>query len=225
MFIDHLGVLFFPRVTFLRIIGRLAFPIFAYLIAEGCKHTKNRLRYFLTLSVFGALFQLVYFLFTGSSYMNIFITYSLAVPMIYALQFLKQTLANRKVIPVTAAFLILAASIVFAYLFHSYFTVDYGFAGSLVPFAASVCMTRSSDKRKTDNLREHLLSVLVCGISLFYLSAVSGGTQIYCLFALPLLLAYSGKRGKASLKYFFYVFYPAHLVLLYGAAELLIRLG
>ena len=41
MFIDHVGVLFFPRVLFLRIIGRLAFPIFAYLIAEGCRHTNN----------------------------------------------------------------------------------------------------------------------------------------------------------------------------------------
>ena len=45
MTIDHIGLQFLPHVTILRIIGRLAFPIFAYMIAEGCLHTRNRRRY------------------------------------------------------------------------------------------------------------------------------------------------------------------------------------
>ena len=42
MLIDHVGMLLFPGVRVLRIIGRLAFPIFAYMIAEGCAHTRSR---------------------------------------------------------------------------------------------------------------------------------------------------------------------------------------
>ena len=40
----HIGLIIFPHVMILRIIGRIAFPIFAFFIAEGCKHTKNKLR-------------------------------------------------------------------------------------------------------------------------------------------------------------------------------------
>ena len=47
MLADHVGLMFFPEVTALRIVGRLAYPIFAYMIAEGCAHTRNRRRYFL----------------------------------------------------------------------------------------------------------------------------------------------------------------------------------
>ena len=46
MTVDHIGVIFFPSSNILRIIGRIAFPIFAFMIAEGCKYTKNKFRYF-----------------------------------------------------------------------------------------------------------------------------------------------------------------------------------
>ena len=41
MLIDHVGVRLFPDVLILRIIGRLAFPIFAFFIAEGCRYTRK----------------------------------------------------------------------------------------------------------------------------------------------------------------------------------------
>ena len=44
----------------------------------------------------------------------------------------------------------------------------------------------------------------------------TSSVQIYALMALPLLLCYSGQRGKWKMKYFFYIFYPVHLVLLQG---------
>jgi hypothetical protein len=44
MLADHVGLMFFPEAELLRIIGRLAFPIFAFMIAEGCKYTRNKLR-------------------------------------------------------------------------------------------------------------------------------------------------------------------------------------
>ena len=45
MLLDHMGLLFFPDEQIFRILGRIAFPIFAYMIAEGCRYTKTRAKY------------------------------------------------------------------------------------------------------------------------------------------------------------------------------------
>nr|MBQ4318425.1 hypothetical protein [Clostridia bacterium] len=86
MLVDHIGVLFLPGNSLLRIIGRLAMPIFAYMIAEGCRYTKNRLRYFLTIFAFAVGCQLVYFFAAGDTYMSILVTFSLSILTIYSLQ-------------------------------------------------------------------------------------------------------------------------------------------
>lgn len=60
MFIDHIGAVFFPQVTLLRVIGRISFPLYAFLIAEGCRYTRNRGRYALGLGVFALISELPY---------------------------------------------------------------------------------------------------------------------------------------------------------------------
>jgi hypothetical protein len=60
MFIDHCGVLLFPDADVLRMIGRLAFPIFAWGIARGFKYTRDRKKYMLLLFGFGAISQIPY---------------------------------------------------------------------------------------------------------------------------------------------------------------------
>ena len=47
MLLDHMGFILFPQYPIFRIIGRIAFPIFAFLLAEGCYYTKNKLRHFI----------------------------------------------------------------------------------------------------------------------------------------------------------------------------------
>jgi hypothetical protein len=60
MTIDHIGELFFPEVSIFKIIGRLAFPLFAFFIAEGCKYTRNRLRRLLEILCLGIMCETVY---------------------------------------------------------------------------------------------------------------------------------------------------------------------
>ena len=79
MVIDHVGYMFFDDLIW-RIIGRIAMPLFAFAIAEGCHYTKNRLRYFLSVFLLGAMCQAVYLIFTGDTYLNILLTFSCAIP-------------------------------------------------------------------------------------------------------------------------------------------------
>jgi len=78
MFLDHFGLALFNNVTELNIIGRIAFPIFAFQITEGYKHTKNLKKYFLRLFIFAIIsqipFSLFTSLFTSNISLNIFFT-------------------------------------------------------------------------------------------------------------------------------------------------------
>ena len=79
MLIDHIGHHLLPSYDLLRVIGRIAFPIFAFLIAEGCRYTRSRLRYFLTIFISGLLFFGVTYAFSGVIFYNVFFTFSLAI--------------------------------------------------------------------------------------------------------------------------------------------------
>ena len=73
MLVDHLGVIIFPQYVVFRVIGRISFPLYAFMIAEGCRYTRNRLRHFLIIFGLGSLFQLVFWLVTRVEYMGILI--------------------------------------------------------------------------------------------------------------------------------------------------------
>ena len=79
---DHVGVMLFPHLQWLRIIGRLAMPIYAFMIAEGCRYTRDRKKYLLRLLSLGVLCQAVYLIAMGSLYMCILITFSISVCLI-----------------------------------------------------------------------------------------------------------------------------------------------
>ena len=80
---DHVGKLLLPQVMMLQIIGRLAFPIFAYMIAEGCYYTRSRAKYLRNIAAVALLCQIVYFVAMGSLYQCIMVTFSLSVLLIF----------------------------------------------------------------------------------------------------------------------------------------------
>lgn len=209
MLLDHAGILLFPGITLFRILGRLAYPIYAYMIAEGCRYTRNKLRYFLLVFGMGASCQIVYYFFSGDTYLNILLTFSCSIVLIYALQasyaaktWQKQTLWS----------ILFCAGFLTVYGLDQLITVDYGFWGVMAPVFVSFAYLRKFS---------HWMSVLLLGVALLLLGADLGGIQHYALLSIPLLLLYSGKRGKYSMKYFFYIFYPVHLVVLQGIAMLI----
>ncbi|MGN0477358.1 MAG: TraX family protein, partial [Ruminococcus sp.] len=87
MTIDHIGTHILNDYTPFRIIGRLAFPIFAYMIAEGCKYTHNKLKYFLTIFIEGVILQVFIFLLSDSTHMNVLITFSISIGIIYVVDY------------------------------------------------------------------------------------------------------------------------------------------
>ena len=209
MLLDHAGILLFPRVRLLRILGRIAFPIFAFMIAEGCRYTRTKLRYFLMVFGLGAVCQLVYYFASGDTYLNILLTFSCSILLIYLMQAAGRVQDWKKQFLWSALF---AAGIVLAVGLDQFLTIDYGFWGIMTPVFAAF----SQGKGKTGSK----LPVLMLLVGLLFLAADMGGIQHYSLLAVPVLLLYSGKRGKANMKYFFYIFYPVHLAVLQGIAWL-----
>jgi hypothetical protein len=219
MVCDHTGMLLFPKVDFLRCIGRLAFPIFAYLIAEGAKHTKNRLRYFLIMSGFATGIQVCYYIFAQSLEMSVMVTFTLSLMIIFALDLFKSTVFSKHPsvsnIAVSAALLI--SAVVFAATLDMFFDYDYRFYGCLLPVLPSILTTPRVDNPPEifKKLDSKIPRVFAASIGILMLAIIFGENQHYGLLAIPLLLMYSEERGRLKLKYFFYVFYPLHLVVLH----------
>lgn len=92
MLIDHTGYILFPELNILRYIGRLAMPIFAFFIGEGCLHTKNTKKYFTRVFLLGIVCQSFYTgeaLITGYGnpfYLNILLTFSCSILLCSALR-------------------------------------------------------------------------------------------------------------------------------------------
>ena len=206
MVCDHVGLMFFPGAGWLRIVGRLAYPIFAYMIAEGCKYTRSRKRYFLMLFGLATVCQVVYFLFDGSMYLSILFTFSLSILGIYALDRYKENPGSKLDIGFTA-------TITAIWVLNQMFTIDYGFWGCMVPIFASLPTNTRYDRP--------IIRTLALGLGLLLLAIDMGGIQYYSLLALPLMLLYSGQRGKWKLKWFFYLYFPLHTAILHGLAWLL----
>ncbi|MBR5125439.1 MAG: hypothetical protein IKU68_01760 [Oscillospiraceae bacterium] len=203
MTIDHMGLMLFPGVPLFRILGRLALPIFAYMIAEGCKYTRNRKRYFAMVFGLGVICQTVYFFFDGSMYLSILITFSLSILTVYSLQYAR---AKNN----TPGWLVFAGTAATVYMLNQILTIDYGFWGCMLPVFAALPHGTKWDSRR--------ISCLALGLGLIPLALSLKGYQVYALLALPLLLCYNGSRGKWNMKYFFYIFYPTHLVILQALA-------
>ena len=197
-------------MTVLRIIGRLAYPIFAYMIAEGCRYTKNKARYFCTMLAIACACSVVTYFAERSLYQSIFTTFSCTILLIFALDAAVKTAerAEKFFWGICAAVLTFLYFAVFQLWMIPGFETDYGFLGVIT--SVLVWLGRSKAEK---------LSGLTVGLCL--LSAELGTVQFCSLAAAGLLYFYNGERGNHSLKWAFYGYYPLHIVALYGVARII----
>ena len=221
MLTDHIGMLFFPRLTILRIIGRLAMPIFAFLVAEGCRYTHSRLRYLLSLVGCLVVYQAGFYIGTGGTNLGILAAFALGAVTVFCLQEFKQALFSADMPHKLLWGGLFLLTVALVRLFCSFVYVDYGFWGCMLPVFASLFHMPPSAPGWLKKLDCKWMHILTFTIGLLLLSPTLSKIQIYCLFCIPLLLCYSGRRGKYKLKHFFYIFYPAHLLILYGIHQLI----
>ena len=204
MLVDHLGVILFPNQILLRMIGRLSFPLFAWSIANGFCHTHDFRRYLQRLFFFGLLLQLPYSLYFHSWELNIFFTLSLGLAGIW----LFERLGNKGL-----AFLVVLGIAGLG----EYIGADYGAYGVLLIFAFHYFR---KDFRKLLiavillNLIRYLIFA-ICQTAGWVVLSYMDDIQPLSTSALIFVYLYNGQKGR-SWKYLFYVFYPAHLLILYG---------
>lgn len=201
---DHVGLQLFPDVLIFRILGRLALPIFAYMIAEGCRYTRNRRNYLLRMAGLAALCQVVYFVAMGSLYQCILVTFSLSICLIYVLDNLQKKGTDGARLLAFGVFAVIFVLCVVLPDFLTGFEIDYGLMGVLLPVLIY--------------FGRPVHHFLLAGVILLCFSY--GGIQWVSLAAIPLLGMYNDQRGKYNIGKLFYIYYPLHLVVIYGLSLL-----
>lgn len=217
MLIDHIGAYLLPTVIILRMIGRIAFPIFAFMIAEGCEYTKNKKKYLRNIFILALFCQVVFYPFKPPTHMRIPVTFLISVILIFLLQNCVSAISGdssflHKILSVTILFV---AALAVSYV-NSILDIDYGFWGCMTPVMVSVVYHIKNAAENDDGPSVLYRKIGMLTMALMFVYNVYGGVQIYSFFAIPLLAVYNGKRENIVPKYFFYVFYPLHLAVIYA---------
>lgn len=220
MTFDHVSYLIFEKFSFMNYIGRIAFPIFAYQITEGYIHTSNLKKYFFRLFLFALISQIPFMLFTsmfssGIS-LNIFFTLLLGLASITIYETLNKIECKSKITHITYQILGLAILCVIAFL-ANITNCDYGYFGVLIIFFFYLFR----NKKVLMNASFIVLVLIFYGKRLFFSTAYNTYLLIALFTIFPLLFInlYNHKKGKDT-KYFLYIFYPLHLLIIYGLSLL-----
>ena len=216
MLTDHVGAILLPEVLALRCVGRLAFPIFAFFIAEGYAPTRDFGRYFRRLAILAVVSEIPFNLENGAVFdltrQNVLFTFCLALLTLRGLEALGR---ERGFGRWAGCGLVLAAGFAAGELLRT----DYGGWG--VVTVALLYLCRSGKYAKLWLL---LAMATVNGLGMGSLTMpVFGGEmpiQIFAVAALPVIWLYNGQAGPKGLRRAFYVFYPAHLLVLEGIRTL-----
>ena len=223
MAIDHVGCVLFPYQVGFRIVGRLAFPIYVWLLVIGFLHTSNLAKYMGRMAIFALLseipFDLAFFGRPDFQGQNVFFTLFGCLVM---LRLFHRALQSQ-ILPAAARYM-LAAAVVFAFaLLSLWLHVDYEFCS---PFLAAGFYLCATGKQRTllPAFSAFLLSLLIGKLICGYPVGPAVDTAVLEAFCLPsawLIARTSGPRRIKKGKYFFYLFYPIHLLALYFVMTIL----
>jgi len=199
MFVDHIGLFLFPGIVEFRLIGRLSFPLFAWLIANGAYHTHSITKYLFRLYIFALLSEFPFLLanrlvvpnFSGLDVLCTLFLGLLAVALI------QRTTKKFYWVFITAVFAALA----------QFLQTDYGGFGVCVMVIFYVFFN--------DFRRLAIAQTIFVFIAFFFLPTYfSGLFEPIGLLALPLIYLYNNKPGFQT-KYLFYIIYPMQYIVFY----------
>lgn len=205
-------------ITAMRWVGRLAFPLYCFLLVEGFLHTRSRGKYALRLGLFALLSEIPFDLAFSRTmlepyYNNVFFTLLAAFLLLWALHGTQQLLQRltsggentpvRRLLYGTAAAILTCA---FFWLQLHVLRSDYDISG--IAAVLAICLLR----------HRPVVGQLVCCLLLVALNLTL--FEVFALLTVPLVALYNGRRGEGG-KMGFYLFYPLHLLVLVGLSALL----
>ena len=218
MLSDHIWATAMNLGDWMTYIGRMAFPIFAFQIAEGFVHTSNFKKYALRLLSFAIVTEIPFNFFYSSRWFNpyhqnVLFTLLLGLLAIKVIDGLKKDKTGKNIgLSVLYLFLILIASVIGF--------VDYGHLGMLT--VVMFYIMRDFPFAWLGQLVGMVLINIVFFEGLVFPVELFGKTfeipsQGFAVFALIPIWLYSGRKGKSSkaMQYGFYAFYPVHMLILY----------
>ncbi len=198
MTLDHIGILIYKDYDFFRMIGRLAFPIFGFvLIYNFMYHTKSKVKYIKRLVLFSVLFETIHFFVLKNSYvgLNIFFIYSMALYFLYMFELVQDSKERSKE-------KILFVSVIFALLLYVSIYTEYGISGLLLTISFYFTLKY-----------KHLIIVTLFLLALLNAPAVKYILSTLAVVPLGYLIAKCSVTIPRS-RYFFYLYYPVHLLAL-----------
>ena len=200
MIIDHVGAIFFSYEPNFRIIGRIAFPIYCFLLVEGYFHTRDVKKYSIRLLIFALVseipFDYAFFGGINNTHQNIFFTLFLGLMAVHAME--KYSVKKP---------LISFGGLLIAIFLSEFLRTDYGILGILY------ILTFYGLRKMEGMYKVFLMVILISALNLL----LAGGLQFYSILAIPFIVTYNGKPGVRNIfmKYGFYAAYPLHLLILY----------
>ena len=215
MTIDHIAWAFFPHyslyapVLIMKIIGRLTAPIMMFFIAEGYYHTRNIRKYILRLFILAIISHFAYALAFDKDFIPFKETFFDQTSVIWAFMIglFALVIWESKKLNVS---MWVKQIIIFVVIWLA-FPADWSSPAALAVLYMGVFH---------GNFRKQMVSLVVC-IAIYsiiyaiFLDLVYGLLQMLIVLAIPILYQYNGQRGKLKgMKWFFYIYYPAHLILL-----------
>lgn len=232
MLIDHLtAVLVFPAFGAFswstglyevgRGIGRLAFPIFCFLLAEGFYYTRDRKKYLIRLLIFAAISEIPFDLaFSATVFdrysQNVFFTLFLGGLAVSLLEYIEgdRGRGREAALPrpknVFLRFIAILAVVFACAIAAEFLNTDYSSAGVATIIIMYVLAER---KKAADPVEVKKANLFAFAVGVFVLGLTCGKSEYWAFADLIPLYFYNGTRGR-QMRYFFYAFYPVHLLII-----------
>ncbi len=228
MFIDHAGKMLFPQYPIMRVIGRMAFPIYAYCIAVGCVYTKDPLKYFKRIVLLALISQPFYAVALGHENAAMYAVSFEEHPVQAAINFYVQSWTKPSILlPLAFGILVIwtirerellltLALALFCWKIQA--KLDYGIRGLLLMILFYLFCSRWWISLPVMVFYMGWWGLKGAGYTLF---DVSFGIQMFAMLALPLIYIHTKSKIRIN-KWLFYFYYPAHMILIMAMDRFLI---